>query len=178
MPRGESLCMVKIMKLDESFSMYQAPPFPFWFKPFPSNFSTNLRISSDSLLPIRPSIKYKIKSSILSLFIEQFSFTFWWDFYHFYVTFSINLIKNYENHFFFNSSKKKNEMENQQSSADEESKGGRKEEMVEISFWQKMSEDLFSMPFFDLIWIFLDWLKGRLWLFSVAFDLRKFVTGI
>jgi hypothetical protein len=47
-------------------------------------------------------------------------------------------------------------MENQQSSADEESKGGRKEEMVEISFWQKMSEDLFSMPFFDLIWIFLD----------------------
>jgi hypothetical protein len=50
--------------------------------------------------------------------------------------------------------------------------------MVEISFWQKMSEDLFSMPFFDLIWIFLDWLKGRLWLFSVAFDLRKFVTGI
>jgi hypothetical protein len=57
---------------------------------------------------------------------------------------------------FFNSSKKKSEMKNLQSSEYDEPKGGRKEEMVKISFWQKMSEDLFSLPFFNLIWIFLD----------------------
>jgi hypothetical protein len=55
---------------------------------------------------------------------------------------------------FFNLSKKKSEMKNQQSSADDESKGGRKEVMVKISFWQKMSEDFFFLPFFNLIWIF------------------------
>jgi hypothetical protein len=63
------------------------------------------------------------------------------------------LIKNCENHF-FNLSKKKSEIKNQQSSEDDESNGGRKEEMVKISFWQKMSEDFFSLPFFNLIWIF------------------------
>jgi hypothetical protein len=45
-------------------------------------------------------------------------------------------------------------MKNQQSSEDDESKGGRKEEMMKISFWQNMSKDFFSLPFFNLIWIF------------------------
>jgi hypothetical protein len=60
---------------------------------------------------------------------------------------------------FFNSSTKK---KNQQSSEDDESKGGRKEEMVKISFWQKMSEDFFSLPFFNLIWIFFRLIKRKI----------------
>ncbi len=43
MPRDESLWFVKILKFDESFSMYQAPPFPLDWNFSPSNFSKKLK---------------------------------------------------------------------------------------------------------------------------------------
>ncbi len=123
MPRGESLCFVKIMRFWWKFFDVPGASISSWLKRFHEFEDIKWLAPPHQTINKMPNKKFSFVT-----FHRQFSSTFRWDFYHFYVTFyfSINLIKNYENHFFFNSSKKKNEMENQQSSADEESNGGRK----------------------------------------------------